>query len=88
MEGQVKTSAAWLISHAGLEKGFALPRSNPDEGAARAALSSKHVLALTNRDNATSRDIVELARAVQEKVKAEFNVNLEPEPVWVAADAN
>lgn len=88
VEGWVKTSAAWLISHAGLEKGFALPRSNPDEGAPRAALSSKHVLALTNRDHATSGDIVELARAVQEKVKAKFNVNLEPEPVWVAADAN
>ncbi|MDU5248427.1 MAG: UDP-N-acetylenolpyruvoylglucosamine reductase, partial [Varibaculum cambriense] len=51
-------------------------------------LSSKHVLALTNRDHATSGDIVELARAVQEKVKAEFNVHLEPEPVWVGTDAN
>ena len=88
VEGKVKTSAAWLISHAGLDKGFALPRSHPDGGVPRAALSSKHVLALTNRNNATSKDIAELARAVQEKVKAKFNVNLEPEPVWVATDAN
>ena len=88
VEGQVKTSAAWLISHAGLEKGFTLPTANQAEGAPRAALSSKHVLALTNRNHATSKDIVELARAVQEKVKAKFNVNLEPEPVWVEAEAN
>ena len=83
VEGQLKTSAAWLISHAGLERGFALPSSNQAEGAPRATLSSKHVLALTNRNSATSRDIVELAHAVQDKVKAKFNVNLEPEPVWV-----
>ncbi|WP_234992694.1 UDP-N-acetylmuramate dehydrogenase [Varibaculum vaginae] len=88
ISGLVKTSAAWLISHAGLEKGFATPSSNPAAGAPRAALSSKHVLALTNRNNATSKDIVELARAVQDKVKAKFNVDLEPEPVWVAAEAN
>lgn len=88
LEGVVKTSAAWLISHAGFSKGFALESANGDDQPVRASLSNKHVLALTNRDHATSGDIVELARAVQEKVKAKFNVNLEPEPVWVAADAN
>ena len=41
-DGNVKTSAAWLIDQAGFEKGFALPGSG-------AALSSKHTLAITNR---------------------------------------
>ncbi|MDR3068229.1 MAG: UDP-N-acetylmuramate dehydrogenase, partial [Cellulomonas sp.] len=39
-DGRVKTSAAWLISHAGFAKGHGLPGP--------AALSTKHVLALTN----------------------------------------
>ena len=38
----VKLSAAWLIEHAGIGRGFRLPGS-------RAAVSSKHTLALTNR---------------------------------------
>ena len=42
IESDVKVSAAWLIEHSGLRKGFKLPRS-------RAALSTKHALALTNR---------------------------------------
>jgi UDP-N-acetylmuramate dehydrogenase len=43
---EVKLSAAWLIEHAGIAKGFRLPGS-------RAAVSSKHTLALTNRGGAT-----------------------------------
>ncbi len=38
----VKLSAAWLIEHAGVHRGYAVPGS-------RAAISSKHTLALTNR---------------------------------------
>ncbi len=43
-DGRVKTSAAWLIEHAGFAKGFGLP--------APAALSTKHTLAVTNRGSA------------------------------------
>ncbi|RRO93797.1 UDP-N-acetylenolpyruvoylglucosamine reductase, partial [Corynebacterium bovis] len=43
----------------------------------------RHTLALTNRGGATSADIVELARAVRDGVRAAFGVTLEPEPVWV-----
>src|SRR6478735_3903053 len=42
VESDVKVSAAWLIEHSGIGKGFKLPRS-------RAGLSTKHALALTNR---------------------------------------
>jgi UDP-N-acetylmuramate dehydrogenase len=78
-DGSVKTSAAWLIEHAGFGKGFALP-----DGSGRAALSSKHVLALTNRGGATSAEVLELAHAIQAGVQEHFGVQLEPEPVIVA----
>lgn len=72
----VKTSAAWLIEHAGLRKGFSLPRS-------RAGLSTKHALALTNRGGATAGEIAELARFIQQRVQAEFGLVLQPEPVLI-----
>ena len=76
VEGLTKTSAAWLIEHAGLGRGFSLP------GAA-ASLSTKHVLALTNRGGASAADIEALARAVRERVFDAFGVTLVPEPVAV-----
>lgn len=70
----VKLSAAWLIEHAGIAKGFHLPGSG-------AAISSKHTLAITNRGSATAEDVAELARFVQSRVAAEFGVVLHPEPI-------
>ena len=75
-DGRVKTSAAWLISHAGFAQGHGLPGP--------AALSTKHVLALTNRGGATAADIIALAREVRAGVHARFGLTLEPEPVLVA----
>src|SRR3546814_9255954 len=75
----VKVSAAWLIEHAGLGKGFALPRS-------RAGLSTKHTLALTNRGGATAAEIAELARFVQQLLPAEFGLILHPEPVLLGVE--
>ena len=49
----------------------------------RASLSTKHVLALTNRGGATSVDIEALARTVRECVFEAFGVTLVPEPVTV-----
>jgi UDP-N-acetylmuramate dehydrogenase len=72
----VKVSAAWLIEHAGLRKGFSLPRS-------RAGLSTKHALALTNRGGASAAELAELARFIQQRVQAEFGLILQPEPVLV-----
>ncbi|KZE42437.1 UDP-N-acetylmuramate dehydrogenase [Microbacterium sp. T32] len=73
---EVKVSAAWLIEHAGLSRGFRFPRS-------RAGLSTKHTLALTNRGRATAGEIAELARFVQNRVQSEFGLLLQPEPVLV-----
>lgn len=78
-EGLVKTSAAWLIDHAGFAKGWAVPGARA-EGA---SLSHKHVLALTNRGRATSGEVEELARAVIAGVEGAFGVTLVAEPVTV-----
>ncbi len=71
--GGTKVSAAWLISSAGFERGFSLPGS-------RAAISGKHSLALTNRVGATCDEVLALARAVRDGVRARFGITLEPEP--------
>lgn len=75
--GLVKTSAAWLIEEAGFTKGFGLSAD------ARARLSTRHVLAITNRGGATSGDVVELARAVRGGVESYFGIRLEVEPVQI-----
>jgi UDP-N-acetylmuramate dehydrogenase len=74
-DGRVKASAAWLIEHAGYGKGYGDPRT--------IAISSKHTLALTNRGEGTTADLVALARDVAAGVKREFGVELHPEPVFV-----
>jgi len=76
-DGTVKTSAAWLIEHAGFGKGY---------GAGPATLSGKHTLALTNRGSATATDLLNLARTVRDGVRERFGVTLEPEPVLVGCD--
>ncbi|MFJ3383915.1 MULTISPECIES: UDP-N-acetylmuramate dehydrogenase [unclassified Curtobacterium] len=72
----VKLSAAWLIEHAGVHRGYALAGSH-------AGISSKHTLALTNRGGATAAEVAELARFVQVSVLNRFGVTLVPEPVLV-----
>ena len=72
----VKLSAAWLIENSGISRGFRLPGS-------RAAISSKHSLALTNVGGATADEIGQLARFVQGRVQSEFGVILQPEPLLV-----
>ena len=71
----VKTSAAWLIEHAGFGKGYGLPGP--------ASLSTKHTLALTNRGAASTEDLLALAREVRDGVAARFGIQLDPEPVLV-----
>ncbi|WP_366933901.1 UDP-N-acetylmuramate dehydrogenase [Brevibacterium renqingii] len=74
--GKTKTSAAWLIEHAGFSKGFSI-------GAGRAALSDKHTLALTNRGHASTSDVIDLARTVVTGVEDAFGITLEPEPTFI-----
>jgi len=78
-ESDVKVSAAWLIEHSGLRKGFKLPRS-------RAALSTKHALALTNRGSGSAEELAQLARFIQGRVQSEFGLVLQPEPVLVGVE--
>lgn len=70
--GGVKTSAAWLIDHAGFHKGY--------PGAGPVTLSTKHTLAVTNRGAATAADVLALAREVIAGVEATYGVTLVPEP--------
>ena len=72
--GGTKVPAAWLVEKAGFAKGYRL---------GGAAISSKHALALTVGEGGTAADLLALARAVRERVRARFGVLLEPEPVFV-----
>lgn len=77
-DGRVKTSAAWLIQHAGFDRGHGLPGA--------ASLSTKHTLALTNRGGATAADVLALAREVRDGVRDRFGIELENEPVLVGLE--
>lgn len=71
-EGLWKVPAAWLVEHAGFARGYTR---------GRAAISTKHALALVALDGATAADVVGLAREVRDEVAERFGVGLRPEPV-------
>ena len=75
----VKLAAGWLVEHAGFGKGY------PGEGAP-ARLSTKHALALTNRGEANTADVIALARAVRAGVLDRFGIMLHPEPILIGCD--
>jgi len=74
-DGRVKTSAAWLIERAGFHRGD----GDPDG----IAISTKHTLALTNRGQGTTAELIAFAREIAEGVHEAFGVDLTPEPVLV-----
>jgi len=73
-DGRIKTSAAWLIERSGFHKGY---------GDGRVGISSKHTLALVNRGDATTAELIALAREIAAGVRERFGVDLHPEPVLV-----
>ena len=75
-DGTVKTSAAWLIEHAGFGKGY-----RSDTGLV--GLSTKHTLALTNRGQGTTADLLALAKEIRDGVEGRFGIRLVNEPVTV-----
>ena len=77
-DGTWKSSAAWLIEHAGFGKGYTSPAAGD-----RVRLSTKHTLALTNRGDATTEELLTLAREVRDGVRDRFGVTLVNEPVTV-----
>lgn len=92
----VKLSAAWLIDRAGFAKGFGLPEVAPREGGpdgrgvdgtglagGRASVSTKHTLAMTNRGDASTEDVLTIARTVRDGVRERFGVELHPEPMII-----
>jgi UDP-N-acetylmuramate dehydrogenase len=80
-DGTVKTSAAWLIEHAGFGKGYAAESTG-----GRVSLSTKHTLALTNRGGASTEDLLALARDVRDGVQRRFGIRLVNEPVLVGCE--
>jgi UDP-N-acetylmuramate dehydrogenase len=77
-DGRVKTSAAWLIERAGFRRGQGDPSG--------IAISSKHTLALTNRGEGTTAELLALAREIAGGVRDRFGVDLVPEPTLVGVD--
>lgn len=77
-DGTVKSSAAWLIEHAGFARGHVSAAAGE-----RVSLSTKHTLALTNRGGATTTELLTLAREVRDGVETAFGVRLVSEPVTV-----
>jgi UDP-N-acetylmuramate dehydrogenase len=73
--GLVKVPAAWLIERSGFAKGYGAP--------APARVSSKHTLALVNTGEATTADLLALAREIVSGVQAAYGVTLTPEPILI-----
>ncbi len=72
--GAVKTSAAWLIERAGFERGY---------GSGSVGISTKHTLALVNRGDGTTAELLALARELRDGVRSAFGVTLIPEPTLI-----
>ena len=70
-DGTVKLAAGWLIEQCGW-KGRSL-------GAV--GVYEQQALVLVNHGGARGADVLRLAQAIQDSVRAEFGVELEPEPV-------
>jgi UDP-N-acetylmuramate dehydrogenase len=74
-QGLVKVPAAWLIERSGFAKGHGAPSP--------ARVSAKHTLALVNTGEATTADLLSLAREIVAGVRAAYGVTLSPEPILV-----
>ncbi len=70
-DGTVKLAAGWLIERCGWK--------GKDLGPV--GVYERQALVLVNRGGARGEDVLRLARAIQESVRAAFGVELEPEPV-------
>src|ERR1700687_3794578 len=74
LDAQTKVSAAWVVEHSGFSKGYS---------SGRVGISRKHALAIVNRGEASATDILGLKEHIQQRVEELWNIQLEPEPVFV-----
>jgi UDP-N-acetylmuramate dehydrogenase len=74
-DGQVKLAAGWLIEQSSL-KGYQI---------GGAAVHHQQALILINEDNASSQDVVALAKHVRNTVASKFDVWLVPEVRFIGA---
>ena len=72
--GAFKVPAAWLIEKAGFSKGLR-------RGAV--GISAAHALALVHHGGGTTEELVALARDIREGVRRKFDIELQPEPVFL-----
>ena len=77
LSAQHKVSAAWLVEHSGLAKGYTR---------GRVGISRKHALAIVNRGGATAAEVIALKNEIQQRVADTFNIQLLPEPVFIGFD--
>lgn len=73
-DGRVKLSAAWLIERAGIKRGYSH---------GNVATSTKHALAIVNRGDGTSREVVEMKELIEARVLERFGIALTPEPMFI-----
>jgi UDP-N-acetylmuramate dehydrogenase len=74
-DGRVKVPAAWLIEHAGFNRGY--------QGPDGVRISAKHTLALVNDGNGSTAALLALAREIRDAVHATYGITLHPEPVLI-----
>ncbi|MEO7079530.1 UDP-N-acetylmuramate dehydrogenase [Rhodococcus sp. BP22] len=79
----IKVHAAWLIQNAGFAHGY-----GREFGAGTVSLSTKHVLAVTNRGGARTADVMAFASHIRDGVEAEFGITLVPECDLVGCSLN
>lgn len=73
-ENFLKIPAAWLIEKSGFCKDFRF---------GRVGISSKHTLAIVNLGGATAKDVINFKNEIQARVKEKFDIELNPEPIFV-----
>lgn len=69
-----KLPAGWLIQHAGFAPGY-----GREWGRGSVALSSKHALAVTNKGDATTAEVMAFAAHIRDGVRERFGIRLGPE---------
>ena len=74
-----KLSAAWLIERAGYPRGCVR---------GRVGLSTKHALAVINRGDASTHELVAFATDIRRGVRTHLGIDLKPEPVFWGFDTN